>query len=49
MEALPDESLYKHESGNTAVDEGYFIGATSAPLQSRLVRRCRSDRKTLLL
>jgi ketosteroid isomerase-like protein len=35
MEAFPDidyELLYQHESGNTAIDEGYFTGTNSAPL-----------------
>jgi SnoaL-like polyketide cyclase len=35
MEAFPDiayESMYKHESGNTTIDEGYFTGTNSAPL-----------------
>ena len=33
-EAFPDigyESLYKHESGDTAIDEGYFTGTNSGP------------------
>jgi ketosteroid isomerase-like protein len=35
MEAFPDakyEQLHAHESGNTAIDEGYFVGTHSAPL-----------------
>ena len=34
-EALPDlkyEPLYKHEAGNTAIDEGYVVGTNTAPL-----------------
>jgi steroid delta-isomerase-like uncharacterized protein len=34
--AFPDssyESSYKHESGNSAVDEGYFVGKHTGPLQ----------------
>jgi steroid delta-isomerase-like uncharacterized protein len=27
------ESSYKHESGNSAVDEGYFVGQHTGPLQ----------------
>jgi steroid delta-isomerase-like uncharacterized protein len=34
--AFPDssyESSYEHESGNSAVDEGYFVGQHTGPLQ----------------
>ena len=34
-DAFPDaqfESLYKHESGSTAIDEGFFTGTNTAPL-----------------
>jgi ketosteroid isomerase-like protein len=34
-DAFPDdsyESAYKHESGDTAIDEGYFVGTNTAPL-----------------
>jgi uncharacterized protein (TIGR02246 family) len=34
-DAFPDntyESAYKHESGDTAIDEGYFVGTHTAPL-----------------
>jgi ketosteroid isomerase-like protein len=34
-DAFPDSSYepaYAHESGNTAVDEGYFVGTNTAPL-----------------
>ena len=34
-EALPDarwESLAKHESGDTAIDEGYVVGTNTGPL-----------------
>jgi limonene-1,2-epoxide hydrolase len=35
MEAFSDvdfEFLYKHESGNCAIDEGFFVGTHSGPL-----------------
>ncbi len=35
-EALPDarwEALYKHEAGNTAIDEGYVVGTNTGPLE----------------
>ncbi len=35
-DAFPDiryESLRKHESGNVAINEGFWIGSNSAPLQ----------------
>lgn len=35
MEAFPDityESMHKHESGDTGIDEGYFTGTNSGPL-----------------
>jgi predicted ester cyclase len=35
VDAFPDnsyESAYKHESGDTAIDEGYFVGTNTAPL-----------------
>lgn len=35
IEAFPDsryEPLHKHESGNTAIDEGWFIGTNTAPI-----------------
>lgn len=35
--AFPDakyESLAKHESGNTAIDEGIFVGTNTGPLQT---------------
>jgi ketosteroid isomerase-like protein len=34
-DAFPDntyEPAYKHESGDTAIDEGYFVGTHTAPL-----------------
>jgi len=34
-DAFPDnryESAYTHESGDTAIDEGYFVGTHTAPL-----------------
>ncbi len=34
-DAIPDstyESMYAHESGNTAIDEGYFTGRNTGPL-----------------
>ncbi|MGW0561966.1 nuclear transport factor 2 family protein [Streptomyces sp. NPDC003016] len=34
-DAIPDsryESVYAHESGNTAIDEGYFTGRNTGPL-----------------
>ena len=34
-DAFPDNSYepaYKHESGDTAIDEGYFVGTNTAPL-----------------
>jgi ketosteroid isomerase-like protein len=34
-DAFPDnryESAYAHESGDTAIDEGYFVGTNTAPL-----------------
>ncbi|MBT2398094.1 nuclear transport factor 2 family protein [Streptomyces sp. ISL-100] len=34
-DAIPNsayESAYKHESGNTAIDEGYFTGRNTGPL-----------------
>jgi ketosteroid isomerase-like protein len=34
-DAFPDsryEAAYAHESGDTAVDEGYFVGTNTAPL-----------------
>jgi ketosteroid isomerase-like protein len=36
-DAFPDaryESLYEHETGNTAIDEGYFVGTNTGPLDS---------------
>jgi ketosteroid isomerase-like protein len=35
LDAFPDaryESVYAHESGNTAIDEGYFVGTNTGPL-----------------
>jgi ketosteroid isomerase-like protein len=35
-EAMPDarwESVYKHEAGDTAIDEGYVVGTNTGPLQ----------------
>jgi ketosteroid isomerase-like protein len=35
-DAIPEaryESLYAHEVGNTAIDEGYFVGTNTGPLQ----------------
>ncbi|MBA3488532.1 MAG: nuclear transport factor 2 family protein [Longispora sp.] len=35
MDAFPDsrfESLHKYESGDTAIDEGWFVGTNAAPL-----------------
>ncbi len=35
VEAFPDagfESVHKHESGNVAIDEGYFTGTHTVPL-----------------
>jgi ketosteroid isomerase-like protein len=35
-DALPDarwESVYKHEAGDTAIDEGYVVGTNTGPLQ----------------
>ena len=37
IEAFPDaqyEYLDKHESGNVAIDEGYFVGTNTGPLQT---------------
>ena len=37
LDAFPDaryESLYAHESGNTAIDEGYFVGTKSSLKQT---------------
>jgi ketosteroid isomerase-like protein len=37
IEAFPDaqyEYLAKHESGNVAIDEGYFVGTNTGPLQT---------------
>jgi ketosteroid isomerase-like protein len=37
MDAFPDaeyEHSYSHESGNTAIDEGYLVGTHSGPLAS---------------
>jgi ketosteroid isomerase-like protein len=37
FDAFPDaryESLHAHESGNTAIDEGYFVGTHTGPLAS---------------
>ena len=37
LDAFPDaryESVYAHESGNTAIDEGYFVGTNTGPLVS---------------
>ncbi len=37
LEAFPDvhyENEYKHESGNTAIDEGYVVGTHTRPLPS---------------
>jgi predicted ester cyclase len=37
LDAFPDaryESLYEHEDGNTAVDEGHFVGTNTGPLAS---------------
>jgi ketosteroid isomerase-like protein len=34
-DAFPDNSYepaYRHESGDTAIDEGYFVGTNTAPL-----------------
>jgi ketosteroid isomerase-like protein len=36
VEAIPDatyEPLYGHEAGDTAIDEGYFVGTNTGPLQ----------------
>jgi ketosteroid isomerase-like protein len=36
FDAFPDaryEALHAHESGNTAIDEGYFVGTNTGPLQ----------------
>jgi steroid delta-isomerase-like uncharacterized protein len=35
-EAIPDaryEALHAHEAGNTAIDEGFFMGTNTGPLQ----------------
>ncbi len=35
-EALPDarwESVFKHEAGDTAIDEGYVVGTNTGPLE----------------
>jgi hypothetical protein len=43
IEAFPDvkyEPLFKHESGNTAIDEGWIVGTNSGPLPLPLERRC---------
>jgi ketosteroid isomerase-like protein len=35
FEAFPDasyESVHEHESGDTAIDEGYFVGTNTGPL-----------------
>jgi ketosteroid isomerase-like protein len=37
FDVFPDvqyESLYVHESGNTAIGEGYFVGTHTGPLRS---------------
>jgi ketosteroid isomerase-like protein len=37
FDAFPDaryESVHAYESGNTAIDEGYFVGTHTAPLPS---------------
>jgi ketosteroid isomerase-like protein len=37
LEAFEDaryEPLYEHEAGNTAIDEGYFVGTNTGPLPS---------------
>jgi predicted ester cyclase len=37
LDAFPDaryESAYAHQSGNTAIDEGYFVGTNTGPLVS---------------
>jgi ketosteroid isomerase-like protein len=38
LDGFPDdaryESLYEHEAGNTAIDEGYFVGTNTGPLVS---------------
>jgi ketosteroid isomerase-like protein len=37
FDAFPDaryESLHAHEAGNTAIDEGYFVGTHTGPLRS---------------
>jgi predicted ester cyclase len=37
LDAFPDarfESVYAHEAGNTAIDEGYFVGTNTGPLRS---------------
>jgi ketosteroid isomerase-like protein len=37
LDAFPDqryEPLYSHEAGNTAIDEGYFVGTNTGELQS---------------
>jgi ketosteroid isomerase-like protein len=36
LDAFPDqeyEPLYSHEDGNTAIDEGYFVGTNTGELQ----------------
>jgi ketosteroid isomerase-like protein len=36
VEAIPDatyEPLHAHEAGDTAIDEGYFVGTNTGPLQ----------------
>jgi len=36
-DAFPDgryEAAYAHESGDTAIDEGYFVGTHTAPLRT---------------
>ena len=37
MAAFPDasyEGRHEHESGNTAIDEGYFVGTQTGPLET---------------
>lgn len=49
LAAFPDtgyESLHKYESDNTAIDEGYFTGTNTAPLQMPSGETLPADRET---
>lgn len=50
FEAVPEsryESLFKHESGNNAVDEGYWGGKNTGPITTRTGEQLPATNKTL--